>query len=55
MNLSQLQTFVSVQLDDLNKTYFTAAQITVYLNNACREVQKLLLGANQNYYVKCVS
>ena len=54
MNLSQLQTFVSVQLDDLNKTYFTAAQITVYLNNACREVQKLLLGANQNYYVKCV-
>lgn len=52
MNLGQLKTLVSVWLDDVNFGYFTEPQITVWLNNAQRECQKLLLQAGQNYYTK---
>lgn len=52
MNLGQLKTLVSVWLDDVNFGYFTEPQVTVWLNNAQRECQKLLLQAGQNYYAK---
>lgn len=41
-------------MDDLNQTYFTPTQLGVFLNNALRETQKLLVGAGQQYYVSCV-
>jgi hypothetical protein len=54
MNLGQLKTLVSVWLDDLEYGYFTQAQVTMWLNNAQKECQKLLLQAGQNYYAKTV-
>lgn len=55
MTLTQLKTLVSVWLDDLQFGYFSEAQVTVWLNNAQRECQKLLLQAGQNYYAKTMS
>jgi len=55
MTLSDLRTQVSVALDDLAAGYFTNTQIDIYLNNAQREVQKLLLNAGQSWYMKCSS
>jgi len=55
MTLAQLKTLVSVWLDDLEFGYFTQPQITVWLNNAQKECQKLLLQAGQNYYAKTVT
>lgn len=52
MNFGQLQTLVSVWLDDVNFGYFSQAQVKVWLNNAQIEAQKLLLEAGQNYYVQ---
>lgn len=51
MNLTGLQTLVSSWLDDVSNTYFTLPQITVWLNNAQREVQKELLQAGENWYL----
>lgn len=53
MNFLQLKQLVSFWVDDLSMTYFTSAQVGVFLNNAQREVQKLVLAAGQDYYVKC--
>lgn len=53
MNFLELKQLVSFWVDDLNMTYFTPTQLGVFLNNAQREVQKLVLGAGQDYYVIC--
>lgn len=51
MNLGYLQTLVLSWLDDPNAAYFTLPQVTVWLNNAQREVQKQLIQAGENWYV----
>lgn len=53
MNFSELRQLVSFWVDDLNLTYFTPTQVNRFLNNAQREVQKLVLNAGQDFYVKC--
>lgn len=51
-NLGQLRTLTLSWLDDLNGTYFTPAQVNVWLNNAQRELQKRLIDKGENYYVE---
>lgn len=53
MTFLELRQLVSYWVDDLNLTYFTPAQVNRFLNNAQREVQKLVLGAGQDFYMKC--
>ncbi len=53
MNFSELQTLVSYHLDDLEFGYHTRPTVKRYLNQAQREVQKLLMAAGQNWYNKC--
>ncbi len=52
MNFGNLQTLVLSWLDDPMAGYFTIPQISVFLNNGQKEVQKLLLLAGQNWYVE---
>lgn len=54
MTLSELQNLTAYLLDDLNFGYFTKPQLTVFLNNGQKMVQKMLLQTGNNYYVKCV-
>ncbi len=54
MTLGELETLVSVWLDDLAFGYFTREQVRIWLNNAQKETQKRLLKAGQNYYVRCI-
>lgn len=54
MTLAELRTLVSTWLDDINNGYFTAAQINVWLNNAQREAQKMVIQAFEGHYRKCV-
>lgn len=54
MNLAQLRQLTVSYLDDLEETYFTPAQLNVWLNNAQKKVQRLLIESKQNYYLKCV-
>jgi len=51
MTLNDLQNLCAFWLDDLNMTYFTPTQLTFWLNNAQREVQKILLQSHVNFYV----
>jgi hypothetical protein len=53
MTFAELRQLVSYWVDDINQTYFTPTQLNRFLNNAQREVQKLLVLAGQDYYVKC--
>jgi hypothetical protein len=55
MNFSELKTLVWTWLDDPQGSYFTDAQVSVWLNNAQREVQKQLVQAGENYYVTKMS
>lgn len=52
MTFLELQQLVSFWVDDLNFGYFTQPQVQRFLNNAQKELQKLLLNAGQNYYLK---
>ncbi len=54
MTFLELKALTSYWLDDLNQTYFTPTQLGVFLNNALLEAQKLLIGAGQEWYTKCV-
>jgi hypothetical protein len=54
MTRTDLRTLVLSWLDDTQGAYFTAAQVNVWLNMAQREVQKLLLQAGENWYMKPV-
>lgn len=52
MTFLDLQTLVGSWLDDRNFGYFTLAEVKVWINNGQKEVQKRLLLAGENYYVK---
>jgi hypothetical protein len=54
MNLSQLTNLFLYWVDDVNGTYFTPPQTTLFLNNAQREVQKQLIQSGENWYVQRV-
>ncbi len=53
MTFLEIQNQVLTWLDDINAGYFTRPQISIWINNAQREVQKLLIQAGENYYVTC--
>lgn len=53
MNRGELRDLVLYWLDDLQGGYFTETQVNTWLNNAQQEVQKRLIKASQNYYLKC--
>lgn len=58
MNRADLKTLISYWVDDLNKTYFTDAQMNVWINMAQKEVQRLLIQAGEDYYLvtkQCVT
>jgi hypothetical protein len=54
MTLTELKALVSYWVDDLEFGYFTETQLTAFLNNAQKEVQKMLLRAGENFYTKMV-
>lgn len=49
---SDLQTLVGFWLDDPNFGYYTLSTVKTVINNAQREVQKLLLQAGENWYMQ---
>lgn len=53
MTFLDLQNLVAYNLDDLQFGYFTPTQVKVWLNNAQKRVQKMLIDAGQNYYLTC--
>ncbi len=55
MNLGTLRTLVSQWVDDPQNGYFTVPTLNLFLNNAQREVQKLLIQAEDSYYTKLVT
>lgn len=52
--VAQLTTLMISWLDDSLQTYFTPQNTLTWINFAIREVQKQLIMAGQNYYVKPV-
>lgn len=54
MTRAELRTLTLQTLDDLNAGYFTTDIVNTWINNAQREVQKRLVKAGQNYYLRCV-
>ena len=52
MNFLELQNLTLDWLDDDNATYFTRAKVRTYINNAQRELQKLLLNSGEDWYVR---
>lgn len=55
MNRAALQELCWSWLDDPNHTYFTPAQINVWLNNGLRELQKQLIQAGDQWYTTSAS
>ncbi len=55
MTLLTLRTLVSQWVDDPQNGYFTVPTLNLFLNNAQREVQKLLIQAEDSYYTKLVT
>lgn len=51
MTLSDLQNLCGFWLNDPQFGYFTQTQLNYWLNNAQREVQKILLQSRANFYV----
>ena len=51
MTFQDLQNLTAYWLDDLNFGYFTPPQVQLWLNNAQKEVQKLLLQSRTNFYL----
>ena len=54
MTFLDLQNLTAFWLDDLQFGYFTSTQVKLWLNNAQKELQKRLIKAGANYYVKGV-
>lgn len=54
MTRGEIKTLMASWLDDINKTYFTDAQMNVWINLAQRQVQLHLLNAGENFYMKPV-
>ena len=55
MTFSELKTLVSKWVDDTAFGYFTESEVETYLNNAQKEVQKLLIEAGEAWYMKCAT
>jgi len=55
MTLGEMKTYVASLVDDPQMTYFTTAQLTLFLNHAQEETQKLLIQSGQNYFFKTVN
>lgn len=51
MTNQDLLNLTAYWLDDLNFGYFSPTQVQLWLNNAQREVQKILLQSRANFYV----
>lgn len=54
MNFTQMKDYVSIQLDDLNKGYFTDSILGIYVNNAQYEAAKMVVLAGEGYVSKPV-
>lgn len=54
LNLLELKNLTVSYLDDLEFGYFTQPQVTRFLNNAQRKVQRTLIDMKQNFYLQCV-
>lgn len=54
MNRGEIRNLALYWLDDLQGAYFTPQQMNVFINNAHREVQKQLIQAFEDYYLKSV-
>jgi len=54
MTLIELRELVSGYVDDVDNGYFTVPDVNRYLNLAMYEVQKLLLQAFEDMWIKCV-
>lgn len=54
MTFLELRVLTSTWLDDVNNGYFTVAQVNQWLNNAQREVQKLVEQSFEGRFEKCV-
>lgn len=54
MNFLDCQNSVAYWLDDLQFAYFTKPQVKLWLNNAQKEVQRLLVQAGEDYYMTSV-
>jgi hypothetical protein len=52
MNFGDLQTLVAFWLDDPNFGYYPIATVKTIINNAQREVQKMLLQSGENWYMQ---
>ncbi len=55
MTRLDIRNLVLSWLDDLNATYFTSAQVNVWINNAQTEAAKQLMQAYENYFLRTVS
>ena len=55
MNRGEIRDLASVWLDDTSNGYFTVPQLDVFINQAQRECQKLLINAGEDYYTKCAT
>lgn len=54
MTFLELRNLVSYYLDDLQLAYFTAVQVNRWINNAQESVQKQVIQAFEDMFVKCV-
>lgn len=54
LTFKELKDLTADWLDDANYGYFTEANVGKRVNRALFEVQKLLVNAGQDYFVKCV-
>lgn len=55
MNFRQLKDLVAFWLDDLQFGYFTETQVGQWINNALKEVEKLLSASYENWHIKCAT
>lgn len=54
MTLSQMKSLVYDWTDDPNGSYFSSSVVTLRLNLAMWELEKRLISANKEYFLKCV-
>lgn len=55
MNFGQVKDLVWYWLDDPDEGYFTDTQVSRWVNNAQLELQKQLIQAGENWYLKCAA
>lgn len=54
MDRAALRNLTLYWLDDVNGGYFSSTQVNVFLNNAQRQVQKILIQSGESRYIKAV-